>query len=271
MNYSIRMLQLIVGLCLGLVSVVTWAASYNDDLIEKAWSCDPVRQKMDDYSLGHLSATGLGLLIHFEGCSPNDTSIFNDEYNLMREALLQKYFVFRLGQKDGSEERLGTYEQYKSNVRGQKVLGVEYKLFDKEKERRDQSEKDRHRRVKSGAAPVKNFQDAVLLHTPTSDLTALMASPLLRPDRSIHSGRVALDAEEDDDLLRAKIDSSRFGGGVYYAHLLLTGKTVNFSPRSMRIGGVVNVIGRYVQNRKYTTIAGEEKTMPVFEVMYIGD
>lgn len=31
------------------------------------------------------------------------------------------------------------------------------------------------------------------------------------------------------------------------------------------------MIGRYVQNKEYTTISREGKVMPVLEVMYIGD
>lgn len=294
MNYSIRLLKLTVGLCFGLVSVVTWAASYNDNssleteviggetwavatdyddnLIKKAWSCDPrYYGEWTEHAPYYLEK-----IIRFNV----DRKPCKDEGKLMRRALLNEYFIFHWEPEVFSkeivaeEEKQVTFDDFVKKSSGFyrnggiRLRGVDHSLFDEERKRRDQKYSSA---LKSGAAPVKNFQDAVLLHAPPADLTNLMVSPLLKPDKGIHSGQVWLDAEDGDDLLRAKIDSSRFGGGVYYAHLLLTGKTVNFSPRSMRIGGAVNVMGRYVQNRKYTTIAGEEKTMPVFEVMYIGN
>lgn len=316
MNYSIRMLQRAVCLCFGLISIEAWAANteYNDELIEKAWSCNARSSDM----------TGLGptavprFLIDFYGA---DLRLCGDGGDLMRKALLNKYFVFRwvpvryeYGPQVIGPEEQGTYEEFikkseRQGNRGVELTGVDSSLFDEERIRREQIARDQQAReevikqeqeekqkleqqelqrvkqeagkeyqwqLKSGAVPVKNFQDAVLLYAPTASLTDLMVSPLLKPDRSIYSGMVRLDAEDGDNLLRAKIDTSllfggRFGGGIYYAHLRLTKKTVNFSPRSMRIGGAVNVMGRYVQNRRYTTIAGEEKTMPVFDVMYIGD
>lgn len=298
MNYSICLLKLTVGLCLGFVSVITWAAGYNDNssletevirgetwavatdyddnLIKKAWSCDPrYYEEWTEHAPYYLEK-----IIRFDV----DRKSCKDEGKLMRRALLNKYFIFRWEPEVFSkeivaeEEKQVTFDDFVKKSSGFyrnggiRLRGVDHSLFDEERKRRNQNYSSA---LKSGATPVKNFQDAVLLHAPTADLTDLMISPLLKPDRGIYRGLVRLDAQEGDDLLRAKIDSPlfnrRLGGEVYYAHLLLTGKTVNFSPRSMRIGWGVNVIGRYVQNRKYTTIAGEERTMPVFEVMYIGN
>lgn len=36
-----------------------------------------------------------------------------------------------------------------------------------------------------------------------------------------------------------------------------------------RIEGGFDLIGRYVANTKYTTVAGQQRTAPVFEVVYI--
>lgn len=306
MNYLIRMLQLVVCLCLGFVSIGAWAADtdYNDELIEKAWACGP--RSSDDISDQPQN------LIKFDEPS---LTLCGDAGDLMRKALLNKYFTFRwvpvryeYGPHVIGPTEWGTYDEFvkkskRQGDRGIKLTGVDSYRFDQERKRREkeadereirqaminrelrekqeleqqelqkakqEAEKQYQQLLRSGAVPVKNFQDAVLLHTPTSDLMNLMVSPLLKPDMSIHSGRVMLDAEDSDNLLRAKLNLSLLGGGIYYAHLRLTKKTVDFSS-SMRIGATVNVMGRYVKNRKYTTIAGEEKTMPVFEVMYIGN
>lgn len=308
MNYSIRLLKLVIFLCLGIVSIAAWAvdADYNDELIEKAWACSP---RSSGRSMRPTAEPKF--LIDFGVAS---LQLCGDHGDLMRKALLNKYFTFRwvpvryeYGPQVIGPTEWGAYDEFirkskRQGDRGVELTGVDSYRFDQEKKRREEearereirqaminrelrekqeleqqelqkakqeAEKQYQQRLRSGAAPVKNFQDAALLHTPTADLMSLMVSPLLKPDKGIYSGRVMLDAEENDDLLRAKLNLSLLGGGVYYAHLRLTKKTVDFSS-SMRIGATVNVMGRYVKNRKYTTIAGEEKTMPVLEVMYIG-
>lgn len=132
----------------------------------------------------------------------------------------------------------------------------------------------RQSQLKNGSIPVSNYDDAVLLHDPDS-LDSLMMSPLLRPNKAIYAGEVTLDGDEAENVLRVKIGGYRHPvwGWVdlTYATLQLTKKTIDYSKRSMRIGGTIKVIGRYVQNKKYTTVARQEKTMPVIELMYIGD
>lgn len=301
MNYSIHMLRQAVCLCLGFISMAAWAADNNDDLVKKACSCDLSVSDFKNFNYNDKNPRDFYWAIRLM-CEDD-----LDSDGAMRKALVKKFLVFDYQPKlpdnnsdtYGAEQR-GSYDdllrhpyaritwvyssaidecanegrQKREHQRIAREMLARQELEEKQRVKQE-AEKQYQSQLKSGAVPVSNFQDAVLLHAPTASLTDLMASPLLKPDRGIYSGMVRLDAQDGDNLLRAKIDTSllfggRFGGGIYYAHLRLTKKTVNFSPRNMRIGGAVNVLGRYVQNRKYTTIAGEEKTMPVFEVMYIG-
>ncbi len=61
----------------------------------------------------------------------------------------------------------------------------------------------RRGQVKSGTIPIANFDDAYDFHQPTLGL-GVMGAPLLRPDNAIYAGKVTLDNEEDENLLRVK-------------------------------------------------------------------
>lgn len=166
---------------------------------------------------------------------------------------------------------------------------------------------ERIAQLRGGAIKPADIKDAyLLLDGEINRLPQLMASPLLKPDNAIFGGRVTLDAEEKAKLLRARVDANslqsiidsplqavnedtvnagffrqlqaamtgngmQHDGGRYYAQLKLNNKSVNFSENTMRIGSAVWVLGRYVSNRKYKTVSGTERTMPVLEVLYISE
>jgi len=121
------MLKLAVFLCLGFVSIETWAADtdyndnssleterfggetwavatdYNDNLIEKAWSCNPRYYGAWTKSAPYY----LESIIRFDV----DRKACEDERKLMRRALLNKYFVFRWEPEVFSEEIVAEEEK----------------------------------------------------------------------------------------------------------------------------------------------------------------
>lgn len=156
------------------------------------------------------------------------------------------------------------------------------------------------KQLRTGTAKIVNIKDAWLAQENVADLMELMASPLLKPNNAIYGARLTLDAEERKSVLRAKWDMDstesvlesplqdlsqdtyaqgamrisqirqKYGGSVYYAQLNQSKKTVAFSD-NMRIGQSVWVIGRYVENKKFKRVNRTEGTMPVLDVLYIGE
>lgn len=119
------------------------------------------------------------------------------------------------------------------------------------------------------------MNDALAVYPDNKVLLKTAMSPLLSPNQAPMSGYVVIDAQEKPDFIRAKatsLEAMYYGQGgneFAYVYLKLTNKSVNYSPEKMRIGGQAVVTGKYIQNIQYKTIAGEQKTAPVLEVMYI--
>lgn len=264
------------------------------EMIKKMWSCDPIlhEEKIANWKLRQTKADGrvesieegyarlYETLLEFRGCQ-NEENI-----DQLREAFIEKYVcglkssnrpISEKDELDVVNKKPGAIQiaEYEDVIisgfipcNGPKGKGAYYLDL------KQHEAEARQLKVKSGAIPVSSFDDAVLFYKP-SELWSVMHSPLLKPDNAIYGAEVILDHEEGKRLLRVKTGGAHnmLGGwvGTAYANIRLTKKTVDYSKRGMRIGGVIKVIGRYVQNMKYKTISGEEKIMPVIEAMYIGD
>lgn len=133
---------------------------------------------------------------------------------------------------------------------------------------------ERQTRLRDGEIPVANFDDAMMFYEPMV-LQEIMGSPLLKPDKELYAQRsVVVDGVEGKNLLRVKlfINSNWQGqGSPIYALVKGTKNTTDYSKGSMRIGKTIHVIGRYLKNTTYRTIAGETKLMPVIELICLGD
>jgi hypothetical protein len=140
----------------------------------------------------------------------------------------------------------------------------------KAKEEREQiALEERKRKVRSGEVKAANFAEAKLVYAPSEELYEVVASPLLAPNQGYYSGDVLIDAIEKSDLLRGKIVNLR-GFDNVYVFLRTSNRTTNYvSSNEMRIGALIKVLGRYVDNVKYNTLIGQQKTAPLIEVMYI--
>jgi hypothetical protein len=125
---------------------------------------------------------------------------------------------------------------------------------------------ERMARLRSGDIKVATFDDARLLYAPVKNLQLIMLSPLLSPDSAMYAGAAQLDAQEGSSLLRIRATSLN---GPVYAFCKITSRTIRVSAEKMRIAGRVQIVGRYIGNQAYETVAGERKLGPLIEVAYI--
>lgn len=140
--------------------------------------------------------------------------------------------------------------------------------------------------LKSGRAKPASLEEAMLTYDAT-DGSNLASAPKIKPDGRLYAlhGRIRLAEDKPEfmasaglsqnDELNINVNRIRFG------HLVpFEGSTKYFKvvvPKAMRddyfdrakIEGGFDIVGRYVSNTKYKTAAGEEKSAPVFEAVYL--
>ncbi|HUW20695.1 MAG TPA: hypothetical protein VMW16_15465 [Sedimentisphaerales bacterium] len=239
------------------------SAVSTDPELEKAWACNPTINNEN-------STQGFNeLYFRNSACNPQDAtfpSMVNflpAETKRLAELLLNKYHI-NLSDKTtfkDFEQELNRREQAKNNAK------------------QDQANlrEERAKKLRSGAIKFANISDALLVY-PEGDGTNLLkisASPLLVPNNTVISGLAVIDALEKPNLIRAKATSplalyTGQGGAEYrYVYLRLTKTSTDFTPENLRVGGVAIIVGKYVQNVQYRTIAGELKTAPLLDVMFI--
>lgn len=119
--------------------------------------------------------------------------------------------------------------------------------------------------LSAGKLKIESVDDAGQVYRPDR-LQSIAASPLLKANGKVYASKAVLDAEEEEGLLRAVVIDQR---GQYYAFLRTTKNTTFFNSDGLRVGGGISVLGRYVGNTKYTTLAGEAKSAPILDVMFI--
>jgi hypothetical protein len=154
--------------------------------------------------------------------------------------------------------------------------------------------KKRSALMKSGKLPISSFEDAAIFYSDANGDIALMfdsaAQPLLKPDNSIRIfgpnpmsdiveydvneqlRRIQLkyiplvvDYQEADGTLRCKILNGSYE--FFYVWLRLNNSSKFYGKNQLSIGSHLNVIGKYVENKKYTTLSGT-KTAQVIEVLH---
>lgn len=272
-------------------------------LVEKVLACDPVFSKthqflyrIRDESLTVVIERALNEILKFNACTRQEIS----EEAFM--AFLNQYVIFYMSETTAPGTNYpftlseaihkfesGGYSPSFVDVRGafekDKQAKKDRDIQKKEEQKRaielvEQKEQLRIRqsKLKSGEIIASNFDDSMFLHAP-KQLEEIMVSPLLRPDNSIYGQpigqydqKLIVDGDEGENILRVKIICILCGrrGEPRYAIVRLTKKTLDYSQAALRIGSSIKLIGRYVQNTKYKTIGGEEKSMPVLDAMYLG-
>ena len=136
--------------------------------------------------------------------------------------------------------------------------------------------KDHIKKLKSGEDKILSVEDAYIYYL-ANPLNSIISSPLLEPDKQYYYGEVIIDFQEKQNLLRGKIEnyidiSQRIPKliTVGYAFLRTDNKTVSFDPQLLRIEQHIYILGKYIANTQYKTIAGEVKVSPVIQVLYMG-
>lgn len=266
-------------------------------LVEKAWSCEPKLTKRVSINAEVAMDIAPSDIFTFAKCD----ELSDQERNELGQALYDQYASTpnRLG-RDVSLVRFARESEQRRIKRWYADRDEQAKQRDAEKkasaEAARQEQQQRAAKLRSGEVKIADIKDAWLAQNKVSNLMQLMASPLVKPNNAIYGARVVLDAEEGKGVLRAKWDSdtadsvldspleepneasltvgmmsrSQYGGSVLYVQLNQSRKTVAFSD-NMRFGQSVWVIGRYVGNRKFMRANRTEGTMPVLEVLYIGE
>lgn len=130
-------------------------------------------------------------------------------------------------------------------------------------------------RLKSGDDPISNLNDAIYVYDPKR-LDYLISSPMLKPDHGFYAGTVILDQQQDSNMLRGRIEnfvdlSSTPPRLIRIGYVFLRDKRARiFDPDAMRLERSVRVLGKYIGNMEYETVAGQVKTSPVLDVLFIG-
>ncbi len=226
------------------------------------------QDRLRTFVIEHYGLHSQDSRIRMEGVTAfqRDTYTRNLQEQQAREARARAESQVReaIKQAQNEEAQRGRLEQERAADRRRVE---ERRAEDEKKQNLRQSTSLRMAALKSGSAQIENIEDAVLFHGPLLDISAIMFSPLLTPDRAVYGGLIIIDKKEDEKSLLGKRDY----GVVTYVLLRMTRSTKIFDPKLMRLNSQVGVIGRYVGNFDYRTIAGERKTAPVLEVLFIGD
>lgn len=326
-----------MGWFLALFAICSSAFS-EEDMVEKAWSCEPSFGKVvSEDNLGHGIVSNASIYtspFSSEETSPLDIFQFekcqelsNEEKMALAKALLNVYgnrsrsafgvavwlldsFVPEKYRRVQAAEHArwlaanhasSDQDEAEAKLRAKKM---EVEVAQKEKAKEDalkakEEEKlARQQQLRSGAIKPESMKDVWLANDHISSLQEIMASTLLKVDNAVYGGRVTIEGEEHDGVLRVRFDSDSVfevayqtpwqeevelgpklalraealsrNGTRHYAQLNLSKKTISFI-RNLRIGSAVWVVGRYKANRKYRLVNRTERTMPVLDVLYIGE
>lgn len=111
---------------------------------------------------------------------------------------------------------------------------------------------------------------------------ALASAPKIKPDGGMYylHGKIkmageepqflaALSSSKENELLAGALRKSRgMGESTDYFAVTVPKSLQKYYFDNAKIDGGFDVVGRYVSNTKYKTVAGQEKAAPVFEAVY---
>ena len=162
-----------------------------------------------------------------------------------------------------------------TQTRNQQQIDIQ-RQWDVANQNKEIARQDHIKKLKSGEDKILSVEDAYIYYL-ANPLNSIISSPLLEPDKQYYYGEVIIDFQEKQNLLRGKIEnyidiSQRIPKliTVGYAFLRTDNKTVSFDPQLLRIEQHIYILGKYIANTQYKTIAGEVKVSPVIQVLYMG-
>lgn len=284
---------------------VSSSAFSEEDMVEKAWSCNPTVMPYyaDPWKSSRVSLTiqPSSILRFSEECNLSE-----EDKNILGRALLNTYALLEpergllnsVGQWD-----IANFERAKRKREAAKVEAAKAEAL----KMKEDEKLARIQQLRAGTVKAENMKDIWLANNnQIPSLQEIMASALLRADNGVYGGRVTIDGEFSEGVLRVKFESDVLrdiafqtpeqanadateeemaravlrgqalsqslsrNGTLHYAQLNLKKGAVLFTS-NLRIGSVVWVVGQYKANRKYKLVNRTERTMPVLDVMYLGE
>jgi hypothetical protein len=135
--------------------------------------------------------------------------------------------------------------------------------------------------LKSGSAKPVGIKEAAISYSAQPG-GALASAPKIKPDGGMYymHGKIkmagdepqflaALSSSKENELLAGALRKSRgMGESTDYFAVTIPKSLQKYYFDNAKIDGGFDVVGRYVSNTKYKTVAGQEKAAPVFEAVY---
>lgn len=136
--------------------------------------------------------------------------------------------------------------------------------------------------LRSGQAKPANLKEAAIVYNAEHG-GSLAGTPKIKPDGGMYylSGNIkmagdkpeffaALSSSQDNELLANALRRSRgIGESTDYFAVVIPKQLQSYYFDKAKIEGGFDLVGRYVSNTKYKTVAGQEKSAPVFEAVYL--
>jgi hypothetical protein len=132
-----------------------------------------------------------------------------------------------------------------------------------EQQQRTEATAKRAQALRSGQAKVESYGDAQIFYRPEGG-QLLVRNPKAQPDGKVYEVFGNLDRVEGNTLIVKFADT-------YYFFISVKEKQPRDFVGNLRIGWPLRVIGRYTNNRQYTTVIGATKTAPAFEAIQLSN
>lgn len=135
--------------------------------------------------------------------------------------------------------------------------------------------------LRGGRIKPQNFGEVAIAHGAKHG-GDLASAPKIKPDGGMYylNGKIkmageepqflaALSSSKENELLAGALRRSRgMGESTDYFAVTIPKSLQKYYFDNAKIDGGFDVVGRYVSNTKYKTVAGQEKAAPVFEAVY---
>lgn len=179
------------------------------------------------------------------------------------------------------------YREYFDQVKEAKREAEAKKIAVRQEEERraaeqQQAESARVSALKAGQVKPANLKEAAIAYNAEHG-GALASAPKIKPDGGLYymNGKIkmagdrpeflaALSSSQDNELLANALRRSRgMGESTNYFAVVIPDQLQKYYFNGAKIEGGFDLVGRYVSNTKYKTVAGQEKSAPVFEAIYL--
>lgn len=134
-------------------------------------------------------------------------------------------------------------------------------------------------KMRAGIKKVESFEDAITVYSAANG-TTLASSPKIKPDGKLYSLSGNIDQPDKStlafiakanngfvDMFRKKISGISDGEPKYFYVRLSKSMEKQYYDLA-KIGIGFDMVGKYVDNKDYKTVVGENKYMPIFDVIY---